>query len=159
MYSITNMNVVNKGGMGQGLPANREVQHYQCPSNLPMRRCALSGTFPFIINPRWIMYTMDLSLVGLSSQSCGELPGLHQAHYGLQAKGFCNFPSGAMRREQQCRRGRRTCRSIRTCASSGGGPSFGLLLECDGVLVDTHNDGHRVAFNRAFSVDYSYLCS
>eukprot|EP00803_Ostreobium_quekettii_P000780 evm.model.scf_68EXC.9 EVM.evm.TU.scf_68EXC.9 scf_68EXC:123378-131661(+) len=26
----------------------------------------------------------------------------------------------------------------------------GLLIECDGVLVDLNTDGHRVAFNRAF---------
>jgi len=25
-----------------------------------------------------------------------------------------------------------------------------LLFDCDGVLVDTEKDGHRVAFNRAF---------
>ena len=25
-----------------------------------------------------------------------------------------------------------------------------LLFDCDGVLVDTERDGHRVAFNRAF---------
>ena len=31
-------------------------------------------------------------------------------------------------------------------------PQYGLLLECDGVLCDTHREGHRVAFNRAFSV-------
>lgn len=28
-----------------------------------------------------------------------------------------------------------------------------MLLECDGVLVDLHGDGHRVAFNEAFKVD------
>ena len=28
----------------------------------------------------------------------------------------------------------------------------GLILECDSVLVDTHVDAHRVAFNRAFAV-------
>jgi HAD superfamily hydrolase (TIGR01509 family) len=27
-----------------------------------------------------------------------------------------------------------------------------LLFDCDGVLVDTERDGHRVAFNRAFAV-------
>ena len=31
-------------------------------------------------------------------------------------------------------------------------PQYGLLIECDGVLCDTHREGHRVAFNRAFSV-------
>jgi hypothetical protein len=26
-----------------------------------------------------------------------------------------------------------------------------LLFDCDGVLVDTEKDGHRVAFNKAFA--------
>ncbi len=26
-----------------------------------------------------------------------------------------------------------------------------LLFDCDGVLVDTERDGHRVAFNQAFA--------
>ncbi|KAK9807404.1 hypothetical protein WJX73_000842 [Symbiochloris irregularis] len=31
-----------------------------------------------------------------------------------------------------------------------GPQNIGLLIECDGVLLDVHKDGHRVAFNRAF---------
>ena len=27
-----------------------------------------------------------------------------------------------------------------------------IIFDCDGVLVDTERDGHRVAFNRAFKV-------
>ena len=34
-------------------------------------------------------------------------------------------------------------------AASGAGPQA-LLFDCDGVLVDTERDGHRVAFNQAF---------
>ena len=38
-------------------------------------------------------------------------------------------------------------------AGSGtDGQQLGVLLELDGVLVDTHRDGHRTAFNRAFAV-------
>lgn len=33
-----------------------------------------------------------------------------------------------------------------------GPQNIGLLIECDGVLLDVHKDGHRVAFNRAFQV-------
>lgn len=29
---------------------------------------------------------------------------------------------------------------------------MGLIIECDGAIVDAHLEGHRVAFNRAFSV-------
>ena len=32
------------------------------------------------------------------------------------------------------------------------GSPIGILLECDGVLIDAHREGHRVAFNRAFTV-------
>lgn len=31
-----------------------------------------------------------------------------------------------------------------------GPPPAALIFDCDGVLVDTERDGHRVAFNRAF---------
>jgi hypothetical protein len=41
-------------------------------------------------------------------------------------------------------------RRTRICAKAA--EKVGLLLECDGVVVDTHSEGHRVAFNRAFQV-------
>lgn len=46
------------------------------------------------------------------------------------------------------RRSRRHARSspVRARASH----AMGLLLECDGVMVDVHRDAHRVAFNQAF---------
>lgn len=36
-------------------------------------------------------------------------------------------------------------------AADGGADLQALLFDCDGVLVDTERDGHRVAFNRAFA--------
>ena len=45
--------------------------------------------------------------------------------------------------------------SVRTSAQStrNGEPhQYGLMIECDGVLVDIHKDCHRVAFNKAFEV-------
>ncbi|KAL4437025.1 hypothetical protein ABPG75_004164 [Micractinium tetrahymenae] len=45
----------------------------------------------------------------------------------------------------------------RSAAAGEGGSSGaatdapGLLIECDGALIDAHVEGHRVAFNRAFS--------
>jgi len=45
------------------------------------------------------------------------------------------------------------CRPVRAVAADQvSKPETGLLVECDGVLCDTHREGHRVAFNRAFSV-------
>ena len=59
------------------------------------------------------------------------------------------------------------CRSVAACAeqerllqtvqaqasSSIGEPhEYGIMVECDGVLVDIHKDCHRVAFNQAFEV-------
>ena len=35
-------------------------------------------------------------------------------------------------------------------SSSSSGERLGLIIECDGALVDAHVEGHRVAFNRAF---------
>lgn len=43
---------------------------------------------------------------------------------------------------------------LRAAAAEGsgvGGP-LGIIIECDGALVDAHGEGHRVAFNRAFEV-------
>lgn len=40
-------------------------------------------------------------------------------------------------------------------AAAAGGSDAGplcVIIECDGALVDAHGEGHRVAFNRAFSV-------
>lgn len=36
------------------------------------------------------------------------------------------------------------------CAAEGD-QLIGIVLETDTIAIDTHNDGHRVAFNRAFS--------
>lgn len=41
---------------------------------------------------------------------------------------------------------------VRTVSELRQGAEIGVLLECDGVLVDVHMYGHRVAFNRAFAV-------
>ena len=37
-------------------------------------------------------------------------------------------------------------------SDAGAGGPLGVIIECDGALVDAHGEGHRVAFNRAFSV-------
>lgn len=57
------------------------------------------------------------------------------------------------------RRVRRSGPGLRVSASAAESPRLGLLIECDGVLVDTHMDGHRVAFNRAFGVKLVTLLS
>lgn len=44
----------------------------------------------------------------------------------------------------------RSSRNVRARAKEASAP-VGLLLECDGVLVDVHRDAHRVAFNEAFA--------
>ena len=38
--------------------------------------------------------------------------------------------------------------------SSGQPIKYGMMIECDGVLVDIHKDCHRVAFNMAFEVSF-----
>ncbi|XP_062027700.1 CBBY-like protein isoform X1 [Rosa rugosa] len=46
----------------------------------------------------------------------------------------------------------RTCHSQVTCsvASSSSTLPSALLFDCDGVLVDTEKDGHRISFNETF---------
>ena len=36
-------------------------------------------------------------------------------------------------------------------SSESSSSHLGLVIECDGALIDAHVDGHRVAFNRAFA--------
>jgi hypothetical protein len=38
-------------------------------------------------------------------------------------------------------------------ALSTGKTLEAILFDCDGVLVDTERDGHRLAFNRAFKLN------
>ena len=50
-------------------------------------------------------------------------------------------------RQQRCWR-----RLAEEPGTSSTGDDLGLIIECDGAIIDAHVDGHRVAFNRAFSV-------
>lgn len=47
-----------------------------------------------------------------------------------------------------------------TCSASGSNVPSALLFDCDGVLVDTEKDGHRISFNDTFQeVIYPTPCS
>lgn len=50
---------------------------------------------------------------------------------------------------------RQTCPTFAQAETTSPGC---IILECDGVLVDVHTDGHRVAFNRAFE-ELGYTCA
>lgn len=52
--------------------------------------------------------------------------------------------------------GQRQAQMKATALSTGTGQplKYGLMIECDGVLVDIHKDCHRVAFNMAFEVSF-----
>lgn len=54
---------------------------------------------------------------------------------------------------------RRTITSA-TASDQGGTPPSGrtVIIECDGGLLDVHNEGHRVAFNKAFE-ELGYGCA
>jgi hypothetical protein len=56
------------------------------------------------------------------------------------------------RQHQQRRQGSWRRSAAAEEGSSGSGEAVGLIIECDGAIVDAHVEGHRVAFNRAFSV-------
>lgn len=38
-----------------------------------------------------------------------------------------------------------------TCSASPSALPSALLFDCDGVLVDTEKDGHRISFNDTFN--------
>lgn len=44
----------------------------------------------------------------------------------------------------------RSLRRSPTATRSSAAAQYNLLLDCDGVLVDTEAQGHRVSFNNAF---------
>jgi hypothetical protein len=48
---------------------------------------------------------------------------------------------------------RRAATACRAAAAGAGGAPLpeALLFDCDGVIVDTEKDGHRVSFNDAFT--------
>lgn len=50
-------------------------------------------------------------------------------------------------------------RATAPSTSIGQPHQYGLMIECDGVLVDIHKDCHRVAFNMAFEVRFFILGS
>ena len=68
---------------------------------------------------------------------------------------WCAHNADLRLRQRQAKNGRQMTRA--TAHEGDTKPQFGILIECDGVLCDTHREGHRVAFNRAFSVRRSGL--
>lgn len=54
-------------------------------------------------------------------------------------------------RAQRVSKSMRATRSTQICRASMGDLPAALLFDCDGVLVDTEKDGHRVTFNQAFA--------
>lgn len=45
-----------------------------------------------------------------------------------------------------------------TCSASSSALPSALLFDCDGVLVDTEKDGHRVSFNDTFTEVCMFSC-
>lgn len=45
-----------------------------------------------------------------------------------------------------------------TCSASSSVLPSALLFDCDGVLVDTERDGHRISFNDTFAEVLFSLC-
>ena len=55
--------------------------------------------------------------------------------------------------QQQWRQRRR--QQAATASAAADDSTVGVIIECDGALVDAHVNGHMVAFNRAFSVSFA----
>jgi hypothetical protein len=73
---------------------------------------------------------------GLSMQSC-HISCVRPCAFGRRVQQNC------MRLHQ------RPVRAL-SAKASGKADAFTLLLDCDGVLVDTEAQGHRISFNEAF---------
>ncbi|KAF8057897.1 hypothetical protein HT031_005843 [Scenedesmus sp. PABB004] len=79
------------------------------------------------------------------------------------SEGACRQAPAAQQRRRHAlpHAQQRRCRRVlpRAAAADGGEPVPGaLVLEADGVLLDVHMEGHRVAFNRAFH-ELGYDCA
>ena len=66
------------------------------------------------------------------------------------ARGLAGARAGAARGAGAAARAPRAAAAAVAAAAGGGAGPQALLFDCDGVLVDTERDGHRVAFNQAF---------
>ena len=58
----------------------------------------------------------------------------------------CGLRSGRMMRGENL-----VCSSVSSDSSSSSPLPAALLFDCDGVLVDTEKDGHRISFNDTFA--------
>jgi hypothetical protein len=69
----------------------------------------------------------------------------------LSRQGACGArPAAAPARRGVLPSARRPRAAADVRASASAPLPAALLFDCDGVLVDTERDGHRVSFNRAF---------
>jgi len=110
----------------------------------------------------------QVSLVGRQHAQAATW-SLRRRHGGLRLS--WNTQPHLVSTEYKCATFRHVCRrqkvgdNVVRSASDDSGPdapsssSRCVILECDGVLMDVHNEGHRVAFNKAFEVPFeNYSC-
>mmetsp|Transcript_5579 Transcript_5579/g.10027 ORF Transcript_5579/g.10027 Transcript_5579/m.10027 type:complete len:335 (-) Transcript_5579:43-1047(-) len=71
-------------------------------------------------------------------------------HRALGSSSSTAARGASLRKPAPCHRGRRS--AVRTLALRNVDEPEALLFDCDGVLVDTEKDGHRVSFNKAFEM-------
>ena len=96
---------------------------------------------------RGVVSVAHSNYTGFCIHSSRMQGGLSQQTCHIQCVRPCAF---GRRVQQNCMRlHQRPVRALSTKAS-GKADVFTLLLDCDGVLVDTEAQGHRVSFNEAF---------
>lgn len=81
------------------------------------------------------------------------VPTCHSVLCREQARHSCLHTRPSLHR-RQTRGSRRIARqhANRARDTQVKSTAYGVFLECDGILIDTHREGHREAFNRAFTV-------
>ena len=144
--------MVGSGVTGLGGRATGTAAQHRWLPKATLHRCVWIGKASSLYLLKET-YNQHLCRFLMKGPSFRDIPHSHQPGQSCTDKAMIvQFLAGVMRRQEQCRKSRRTSRAIRPSAGGAARAPFGLLLECDGVLVDTHKDGHRVAFNSAFSV-------
>lgn len=109
--------------------------------------------------------TLSVSSPSISGSTTPCLPNntaATVAHFKPRTRTFSTFLLGqslSLYRTSRIRPiGSKNASNGITCQASSSVLPSALLFDCDGVLVDTEKDGHRISFNETFDEVSPFLC-